>query len=123
MNAREYLSQIELNRARIATKRRVKAIADKVNAQYGTCVDVEANVEDYLAIVADVIDKINGMDRKEYVEVLTYRYVDGKNLLWISFKMNYSYDRIRHIHADAVRKFGEKYNLDTPEHKRNDKVM
>ncbi len=35
-------------------------------------------------------------------EILELRYIDGKSLLWIARKLNYSYDHIRHLHGIAL---------------------
>lgn len=35
-------------------------------------------------------------------EILEQRYIDGKSLLQVSHKLNYSYDHIRHLHGIAL---------------------
>jgi len=35
-------------------------------------------------------------------EILELRYIDGKSLLQVSHKLNYSYDHIRHLHGIAL---------------------
>lgn len=57
----------------------------------------------------DVIDTVtNGihqLDNAKHIRVLFKRYVECKSLRKISKEMEYSYDRIRHIHGDALRNF------------------
>ena len=56
-----------------------------------------------------IIDQIHGIDNWIYEDILYKRYVEFKSLELIAVEMNYSYDRTRHIHGEALEEFRKKY--------------
>lgn len=109
MNAREYLSQVALYRAKIVTERSVGAIED---VAYNTEGSGEEVVERYMELIQEIAQQIKDLDKPTHIEVLTRKYIDGQKLQDAADEMCYSYDRIRHIHKDALDEFQKKY-IDT----------
>ena len=56
-----------------------------------------------------IIKQIQSMRPLEYVKLLYKRYVEYKRLEEIAVEMNYSYTHIRHLHGEALAKFGKEY--------------
>lgn len=109
MNAREYLSQVALYRAKIVTERSVGAIEDVAYNTEGSNDDV---IERYMDMINVIAQQIKDLDKPTHIEILTRKYIDGQKLQDAADEMCYSYDRIRHIHKDALDEFQKKY-IDT----------
>ena len=58
---------------------------------------------------AKLIEEIGGLDNEIHVELLTLRYCDLAPFEAIALDMHMSYDRIRHLHGEALRSFQNKY--------------
>lgn len=58
---------------------------------------------------AQIIAQINKMPNRVHMTLLIKRYVDSLKFEQIAIDMNYSYDRIIHIHKEALRSFKEMY--------------
>lgn len=67
-----------------------------------------------------IIDQIHSVAKHPHVEVMERFYVDGESLLDISYSMHLSYDRVRHIHSEALDLFAELYGLDNSTHNSTD---
>ena len=59
--------------------------------------------------ISRIVDLILGMDNPIHVQVLYGRYVKGRSLSAIANELAYSYDRIKHVHGEALQAFDEKY--------------
>lgn len=61
------------------------------------------------------IRMIDGLDRADYSEILQLRYLSNEDgvmrLEEIALKMNLSYERVRHLHGEALEAFRKKYLL------------
>lgn len=66
-------------------------------------------VEEYERLRQRIVDLILGMDNPIHVQVLYGRYVKGRSLSAIANELAYSYDRIKHVHGEALQAFDEKY--------------
>ena len=140
MTAKQYLSQVHKLRRQIKSLEdqveylTVKAAGVK-GIQYGKDkVDASpASVfESTMAELSDAIDKLNarivkysktviriekqvaGMEKPEYVELLTLRYLDtyrGRmmSMEQIARRMCLSVDRVWHLHGEALAEFAKKY--------------
>ena len=70
-------------------------------------------LERYMDLKRDIVDKICKLDNRQYIEVLYKRYVEHKRLEMIAVEMDYSYDRVRHLHGYALKSFGQLLKHDT----------
>lgn len=55
-----------------------------------------------------IINQIQGLENADYISLLYKKYVEYKDLKQICDEMNFSYDRIRHLHGDALEDFENK---------------
>lgn len=56
-----------------------------------------------------MVNQIIGLDNDMQVAVLRGRYIQGKSLRMIAWEQHYSYDRICHVHGEALTAFAKKY--------------
>lgn len=59
------------------------------------------------------IAQIQSLSRLEYVRLLYKRYVEYKRLEQIAVEMHYSYNRIKHLHGEALSAFGREFLNET----------
>lgn len=81
---------------------------------------------DYLNVITSYLDKktqiINEIESiddgtevcSKYSELLYKKYVEFKPLELVAFEMGYSYERIKHLHGDALVCFEDKILKSTP---------
>lgn len=139
MKAKEYLMQIEILSVKIEQKKqRAKEYRDLALCSGGfdyskervQTSNLEGQIEDriiqYVSLESEITenifmlqqmkDKITGeihnLNNSDYIILLYKRYVECKTLGQISKDMHYSYDRIKHMHGNALMDF-EKINLST----------
>lgn len=135
MSAKEYLSQIKVLAIKIGTMQeqceRLKAKAssiktvsyDKKEGTKGTGgssgYTTEKVIIDYIVLEREIekqkliyekqrqmiIDKIMQLNDERYIQVLKKRYIEDKSFNKIAREMTYSYDRIIHLHQDALDLF------------------
>lgn len=59
------------------------------------------------------VKRINSLSRKEYVDILTMRYLEDdyekRKFEHIACEINYSYVRTCHMHGEALQEFEKKY--------------
>ncbi len=60
---------------------------------------------------AEITTQITLMPNGTYMQLLFKRYVEFKRFEQIAVEMNYSYDRIVHIHSEALQDFEERYDM------------
>lgn len=79
-------------------------------------VQMEQEINDMIDRFVDlkhkIIDEIQGLSEVKHIDVLFKKYVQYKSLEQIAVEMNYSYDRIKHIHGYALQEFDKKYLKD-----------
>lgn len=139
MKAKEYLLQIEVLQAKIEQKRqRAKEYRELALCSGGFDYSKErvqtsnlgGQIEDpvirYIALEQEAVrdemylqqikDRITGeihnLNNADYIKLLYQRYVNCVSLGKIAKELKYSYDRIRHMHGEALKAF-EKINLST----------
>lgn len=69
--------------------------------------DLLRQMQELISQKARVTKQIHSLEDLREEAVLFKRYVEGKSLYKTATEMSYSYDRIRHIHGQALRHFGE----------------
>lgn len=139
MKAKEYLMQIEILSVKIEQKKqRAKEYRDLALCSGGfdyskervqtsnlggqiedriiRYVSLESEITENIFMLQQMKDKITGeihnLNNSDYIILLYKRYVECKTLGQISKDMHYSYDRVRHMHGNALMEF-EKINLST----------
>ena len=75
-------------------------------------VDLQAEINAEINIFVDtkhrIISQIQALKNPNHISLLYKRYVEYKNLVQISFEMNFSYDHIKHLHGCALEDFEHK---------------
>lgn len=71
--------------------------------------ELSTELELYLSMYMKIFREIANVGMGIYADVLFLRYFDGLSLGEIADQLNYSYDRIRHIHGVALQEFEHKY--------------
>ena len=60
-----------------------------------------------------VINQIQSLDNRSYAEILYKRYIEFKRLELIAVELGYSYNRIRHLHGEALKYFDKLAHVST----------
>lgn len=120
-NIRILTEEIEERRTQL-TSTAVPTLGDKVQTSPGgdkfadmiaALADKEVYQEqllyEYNLMRAEILGQIMALDNEMHVEVLRSRYLLRKQLKQIAKETNYSYDRICHIHGEALLAFYKKY--------------
>lgn len=102
-------SEIESMSAAVTGERVQTSAKDKMSEKVSHIVDLEAMIiqdkEKFLRMKDRIINEIQSLDDSVYVDILYKRYVEYMRLEEIAVKMNYSYDRARHLHGLALEEF------------------
>ena len=89
---------------------------DKFGALWAKIDEKERKISQAIDELADekqrIMKQIELLDSEVYIEILLRRYVHMEKLSDIAKAMNYSYDRLRHLHGLALLEFG-RIHLDT----------
>lgn len=72
---------------------------------------IREDVQKYTDLKHTIIIQINGLENKTFVKILYRRYVVGESLCKIAADLDYSYDRVKHLHGYALKAFEYKYNI------------
>lgn len=139
MKAKEYLLQIETLQTKIEQKRqRAKEYRELALTSGGfdyskervqtsnlggqienpviRYIALEQEINEDILLLQQTKDKITGeihnINNPDFIKLLYKRYVESVKLGVIAKEMQYSYDRIRHMHGEALKEF-EKINLST----------
>lgn len=62
-----------------------------------------------------ITSRIDGVKNELYRKVLKKKYVEGMKLEEIACEIKYSYDRVKHIHGEALEEYRILYELDIEE--------
>ena len=139
MKAKEYLMQIEILSVKIEQKKqrareyrdlalcsggfdyskeRVQTsnLGGQIEDRIIQYVTLESEITENIFMLQKMKDKIteeiHNLNNSDYIILLYKRYVECKTLGQIAKEMHYSYDRVRHMHGNALMDF-EKINLST----------
>ena len=108
----EFLRGIDYSKDKVQTSAK-----DSMSETMATLLDLEHEVEDEIQRYTDqyneTVNRINGMSRKEYIDILTMRYLEDdyrkRKFEYIACEIDYSYDRTCHMHGEALQEFERKY--------------
>lgn len=101
---RTYLSAVSYDRDRVQASANgdVMKGSDKL-------IDLELEIGQKVAesvqVREQIIGQVQRLENPQYVILLLHRYVDGMRFERIAVEMNYSYERIRHMHGEALQAF------------------
>ena len=139
MTAKEYLNQVQLleiiieNKQKeisdlrldianlssaLASGERVQSSAT-ANARYVSALEKIEKLENEIIQYVErkvskrnlIINQINSLESKEYIEILYKRYIEYKKLEQIAVEMNYDYAYIRHLHGYALEDFKRRHTI------------
>ena len=89
---------------------------DKFGALWAKIDEKERRISQAIDELADekqrIMKQIDAINDERFVEILLRRYVHMEKLEDMAREMNYSYDRMRHLHGLALLEFG-RIHLDT----------
>lgn len=139
MNAEQYLNQIKTLDVKINQKlkeiadlraqlcsvkgvdysKTVKSTSHSVNAPFteltDKIVDLEAEVtkeiDDFAREKHKIINEIQCLDDRNYIDVLFKKYVEYKSYKQIAVEMGYGIDNVYKIYRKALKAFGQKFTV------------
>lgn len=108
----EFLRGIDYSKDKVQTSAK-----DPMSETMATLLDLEHEVEEeiqkYTEQYNETVNRINSMSRKEYIDILTMRYLEDdyrkRKFEYIACEIDYSYDRTCHMHGEALQEFERKY--------------
>jgi hypothetical protein len=95
---------INYDRDRVQTSPR-NAQEQKICRYLDLADEIQQQIETYLLDQHRIIDEIQKLDDKNYIDLLYKHYVEFKDFTVVSEEMHFSYDYIKHLHKDALRAF------------------
>lgn len=66
---------------------------------------LQALIDEKLAMGEKIITEIHNVDNAAYIKILYKRYIEFKKLKEIADEMDYSLDRVKHMHGYALQEF------------------
>lgn len=69
---------------------------------------INKEVDKYVDTRRDIEKLISKIKNPTHQTVLRYRYINGLNCLQIANRLNYSYDRVKHINGEALEALRKK---------------
>ena len=80
---------------------------DKIDAMER---EIDKLIDRYVDLRATIIGQIEMLPDDRHVKLLYKHYAEFKTLAKVACEMHYSYERLRHIHKDALQVFGEMFD-------------
>lgn len=74
--------------------------------------EVNREIDNLIDLRQKVIREIQSLQNVVYEQILYKRYIEYKDLQEIAKEMNYSYDRLKHLHGMALLCFGGKVDTE-----------
>lgn len=107
-----FLQGIDYSKDRVQTSTK-----DQLSEAMATLLDLETEtislIEKYQCMYDEGVKRINGLSRKEYVDILTMRYLEDdyekRKFEHIACEIGYSYVRTCHMHGEALQEFERKF--------------
>ena len=66
---------------------------------------INKDIDTYVDLKRDAIEKLKKVEKTEYYDILYKRYVEFQSLEQIAVSMNYTYRWIRRLHGRALQEF------------------
>lgn len=70
--------------------------------------EINNTIYEYEKAKNKIVNEIHMLDNTKHIELLYMRYVKCFDLQKIAEQMNYSHDRIKHLHSAALKEFQNK---------------
>lgn len=107
-----FLQGIDYSKDKVQTSAK-----DQLSEAMSKLIDLEKEtiecIEKYNEMYDEGINRINSLSRREYVEILTMRYLEDdhekRKFEHIACAINYSYVRTCHMHGEALQEFERKF--------------
>ena len=74
---------------------------------------LDAEIDYFVDLKHKIINQIQSMNNQGYTEILYKRYIEFKRLELIAVELGYSYNRIRHLHGEALKYFDKLAHVST----------
>ena len=104
-----YISAIRYDKVRVQTSTDGSGISKAVEESVSLQLEIEKRIQRLTKKRHDIITQIEGLKNTNHIELLKLRYIDGERFEAIACSMGYSFDRIRHMHGEALQAFGRQY--------------
>lgn len=104
-----YISAIRYDKARVQTSPDGSGFSKAVEESVSLQLEIEKRIQRLTKKRHDIITQIEGLKNTNHIELLKLRYIDGERFEAIACSMGYSFDRIRHMHGEALQAFGRQY--------------
>lgn len=108
----EFLRGLDYTKDKVQTSSK-----DQLGEAMANLIDLENEVAEKIVWFEkkydEAINRISGLSRREYIDILTMRYLEDdpkkRKFEYIACEINYSYDRTCHLHGEALQEFERKY--------------
>lgn len=108
----EFLQGIDYSKDKVQTSAK-----DQLAETMSKLLDLEKEtlelINEYQRMYDEGVERINGLSRKEYVDILTLHYLEDdyekRKFEHIACVIHYSYVRTCHMHGEALQEFERKY--------------
>ena len=104
-----YISAIRYDKARVQKSPDGSGFSKAVEESVSLQLEIEKRIQRLTKKRHDIITQIEGLKNTNHIELLKLRYIDGERFEAIACSMGYSFDRIRHMHGEALQAFGRQY--------------
>ena len=106
------LQAVVINDDKVQTSPALDRLGDDISDILELEEEIHKEIKRYNDLKHKIINEIHSLNNRLYIEILYKRYVEFKSLEEIAVEMNYSYDRVRHLHGYALIEF-DKIKSDT----------
>ena len=109
ISRRTFLQGIDYSKERVQTSidgGGFTEMSDKIADLYS---EIEKEKDNYYKQRNEIINQIQKLENADHCEILHMRYAEFKSFEEIACLKYLSYDRIIHVHGEALKKFKEKY--------------
>lgn len=73
--------------------------------------EIIRRIDEFVELKKKIIDEIHELSDWRYITILDERYIKYRRLEEIAVSMSYSFDRVRHLHGEALNEFARVHNL------------
>ena len=91
-------------KVKYSTKNNVNSLSDKL---LDLDIEINKDIDNFYDIKNKIINEIQQLKKRDYIEVLHRKYIEYKSLELIAVEMNYSYRHVKRLHGYALNDFLE----------------